>query len=310
MFILMAQQIELTITDFVTIVTKRRENKFDTRIAFGGDTGDGKSTCCAKILFRFDGFDPWKHQVYNRDDVINLLQTQRSGICWDDEAIKSGYKRKFQDTSQHDLIEILTAYRDNFNMYCAIMPDFFNFDKNIRDLFAFFIQIVERGIAVVHRPIKGMVFNQDKWDAQNNAKIERSWMERRKKNPDFKPPYHELSTFAGYLYFNDITPKQRELIEEVKRTKRGISFGENKEPDQKSFNDKVYDLLLQGKLKKSGLQQICLLEGKKYSSVSAILSRRLVDSGEGYTLKHYFDLAENEEERQARSDIQAIVPDV
>lgn len=298
-----SEQLKLYVKDIVEIIKGRRDNKFDTRMAFGGDTGDGKSTCAYKILFRFKEFSPWKHVVYDRTAVINLLRTQHNGYCLDDEAIKSSYKRRFQSGEQQDLVEILTAYRDNFNVYCAIMPNFFNFDKAIRDLFAFFIQVIERGVAVVHRPLKGVVFNQDKWDALNNAKIERSWIEQRKKNPNFSPPYHTLSTFVGYLFFEDLTPGQRELVEEVKRVKRAKSFGEDEQTEEATFTKRVYEKLIDGKLTKEGLMQICQVEGKKYSSITAIMNRMLKDNGETKTLSDFFQVTEEKATQESQAEV-------
>ena len=76
-----------TIKDVVEILTGRQKNEFDGNMAVSGDRGNGKSTLINKIYYRFPVFEPWRHQVYDRESVIDLLKFQKFGLCWDDEAI-------------------------------------------------------------------------------------------------------------------------------------------------------------------------------------------------------------------------------
>ena len=147
------------IKDIIEITDNRQKNEFDSNLAVSGDRGNGKSTLILKALLRKKGFNPWKHQVYNREDVINLLKTQKFGICWDDEAINSGYKRNFQDKGQQELIKILTAFRDNYNFFASAIPNFFSLDKNLSELYFIHLHIIERGIAVVHMPLQGRLYS-------------------------------------------------------------------------------------------------------------------------------------------------------
>jgi len=98
----MRKAVIFSIKDIVNVIKGRQDNEFDARIAVAGDTGDGKSTLLTKIFYRLGHFNPWKHQVYNRDDVIKLLKTQVLGKCFDDEAINTGYKRNWQDKGQQE----------------------------------------------------------------------------------------------------------------------------------------------------------------------------------------------------------------
>lgn len=277
-----------SIRDIVKILKLRQENKFDANLVISGNRGDGKSTLIDKIFLRFTQFNNWKHQVYSRDQVINLLKNQQYGLCWDDEAINTGYKRDFQNKGQQELIKMVTMYRDNFNVYASAIPSFFSLDKDLRDLVFLHIHVIERGIAIIHMPLQGRLYSQDRWDTKNNAKIEQRWVSKSKKNPDFKPPYSKLSTFKGYLFFKDLTDKQKELYLNVKKTKRDILYNieENGEV-KKDFNVKVYELLLNEKLTKEGLQQLCLLEDKKYSVITSSLNRMLKDAGISETLTHF-----------------------
>lgn len=303
----MIGSIKFYVKDIARTIKSRQINEFDSRIAIAGNTGDGKSTLGSKIMYKVGKFRPWKHQVYSRGDVINLLKTQIRGKCFDDEAINSGYKRNWQDKGQQELIKILTNYRDSYNLYISALPNFFSLDKDLRDLFFMLLHVVERGIAVVHLPIEGNMYSQDKWDAKNNAKIEQKWNEKRKKNPNFRVPYHKLSTFAGYLYFTKLTEKQEKLYKEVKRVKRAVEYEE--ETKEESFNDKVYKILMEGKLSQQGLMEICLMNGKKYSSICSQLNGILKDNGEEHTLTHFFRESSKDRSNNSNVQIKTLVPD-
>lgn len=301
-----------TIKDIVEIIKERQRNKFDGNMAVSGDRGNGKSTLIFKALCRFEGFEPWKQQVYNRPDVIALLKGQMFGLCWDDEAINSSYKRNFQDRGQQELIKILTAYRDNFNVYASAIPNFFSLDKDLRDLYFIHIHVIERGIAVVHMPLQGRLYSQDRWDAKYNARVEEGWSKKAQKDPNFRPPYNQLSTFRGYLFFKDITDKQKKLYEEIKRTKRNESFlteEEKAKSKELSFLDKVFNLLKQHKLTAKGIAQLCLLEDKKYSSVTSSLNRMLKDSGDNRTVKDFLQQQHNNGfHNKIQEEINQIIP--
>ncbi len=246
------------------------------------------SSLIGKIFYRFSNFDPWKHQVYSREKVIELLKTQMRGICWDDEAINTGYKREFQNKGQQELIKHITAYRDNFNIFASAIPNFFSLDKDLRDLYFIHFHVIERGIAVVHMPSQGRLYSPDKWDADHNKKIEAKWAKVIKKNIKFKPPYYQLSTFRGYLYFEDLTTKQRKLYEEIKKTKRGEAFqtaNNNAGPIKLTLTQKLFNRLKEGKLTEDFLLQSCLMEGERYSSVRTNLNQMVKDAGMKGTLK-------------------------
>jgi len=301
-----------TIKDIVDVLLGRQANEFDGNMAVSGDRGNGKSTCVNKIYYRFPCFDPWKHQVYNREDVIKLLKYQKYNLCWDDEAINSGYKRDFQDKGQQELIKILTAYRDNYNVFASAIPNFFSLDKDLRDLYFIHLHIIERGIAVVHMPLQGRLYSQDRWDAKYNAKIEGSWSKRMQKDPNFRPPYHKLSTFRGYLFFGDVTPKQKKLYKEIKRTKRNESFLTEQEKNgniEVPFLRKVYNLLIERKLTREGIRQLCLLEGKKDSSINASLNRMLKDNGIDKTVRDFLQQQETKVfHNKIQDEINNIIP--
>ncbi len=302
-----------TIKDVVEVLVGRQKNEFDGNIAVSGDRGNGKSTIINKIFYRFDGFSPWKHQVYNGNDVIHLLKSQTFGLCWDDEAINSGYKRNWQNKTQQELIKILTAYRDNYNVYASAIPNFFSLDKELEDLYFIHLHVIERGIAVVHMPLQGRLYSQDRWDVKNNAKVEESWSKRMAKDPNFRPAYHKLSTFRGFIYFEDSTPKQKKLYKEIKKKKRADSFLTDEEKARNkevSFIDKLYNLLIESKLTSDGIMQMCFMEKKKYSSINSSLNRMLKDRGESKTVKEFLQQPSNTGfHNKIEDEISSIIPD-
>lgn len=260
--------------DIVGIAQGRQGNKFDCNIVTSGDRGNGKSTLIAKMLYLTKKYNPRKHQVYSREDVIKLLSNEKYGICFDDEAINSGYKRDFQNKGQQELIKIVTMYRDNFNIYCSAIPNFFSLDKDLRDLTFIHIHVIERGIGVLHMPIQGRLYSMDKWDTKNNAQLEDKWNKAKAKNPDYKIPYHKLSTFRGYVFFDDLTPNQRKLYEEIKVEKRKAVAERYIEKNQEEdFFEKVSKLILDKKISKEGIIQMCMVENRDYKTTIQKINR-------------------------------------
>ena len=274
-----------SIKELTNVLRRRQLNKFDVNIGVSGKRGDGKSTLIFKILnsFKKDGFNPKLHQVYAQKDVINLLANQIFSFCWDDEAINSGYKRDFQKEGQKNLVKIITNFRDNFNIYASALPFFYSLDKDLRELIFCHIHIIERGLAVILLPLADQIHSADPWDTANNIKIETKEYIKMKKDPTHKFSYQKLSTFAGYLYFGDMTEKQRTLYNAIKKEKRNRHFektGIMNNPDELPWIDKVYNLLITHKLTKNGIIQMCLLQGEKYSNVNSSLNTMLKNKGE------------------------------
>lgn len=289
----MRKPITFSITDIANLIKRRQENQFDANFSVQGERGNGKSTLISKILYKIGNFNPRVQQVYSTDDVIKLLQTQKRGIVFNDEGINSGYKRNFQDKGQQKLIKVLTNYRSNENIHATAIPNFFSLDKDLRDLTFMLLVVVERGHAHVHLPLQGRMYSQDRWDAKNNARKEESWNNQLKNNVSAKIPYHELSTFAGHLFFGDLSPHQRALYEEVRKSKRAEQFQEAEQEIEvkkaKPFIERVYDLVLEKKLNSNSLLQLCLWEGESYKSVRTRLNQKLKDNGYLETAKDFLD---------------------
>ena len=243
--------------------------------------------------------------------MINLLKNQQKGFVWADEMISVGYKRSFYESQQQELIKVLNAYRDNFNILGACIPNFFSLDKDLRDIFYFHFHIVERGIAILHTPLKSRLYTQDKWDVLNNSKIENKWSQRIMKDPNFanKLPYHNLSTFRGILYFNKMTIKQEILYKAIKREKRKQSFGEKDEKKELPFINTLYDSLIKGKLTMDGLSQICFVRKEKLPSIQNRLNIMLKTNRVGKTLKDFLN-SDSKQHKEVKKEIDSLIPSI
>lgn len=271
-----------SIKDLVEICKGRQNNKFDVVIAVSGARGNGKSTFLYKLFSRFDVFRPWKHIVYSRNDVMALIEGSQYECILDDEAIRTGYKRNFYDSDQKLLIQILNMYRDNFNIYGLAIPNFYSLDKDLRDLVKIHIHVIERGLAVLHLPNTENLYSDDMWDVSYNRKIESKWSKNKLKKPGFSPPYQKLSTFRGYVEFGDLTPNQRILYEKIKKTKRKVIYDREMKKDdnpEETIQNKIMERLLEKKLTKETLLEICLVNGLRYRSVRDQLNRTLTERG-------------------------------
>ncbi len=273
-----------SVKELADITKSRISNKYDSNIAVTGLTGKGKSTFFFKFFNKFPDFKIEDKLIYKRDEMIKLIRDFKHSYCWNDELISSANKRKFYDVEQIELLEILTKYRNHLNIVGGAVPIFFSLDKELLKLFGMHINIIDRGIGVVHLPREGRMFSDDLWDVKINSKLEEKWSAKIQKNPKFKIPYHKYTTFAGYVYFGAMTPKQEEYYEHLKSIKRGDKDIKDEQP-QESFFDRVLRLLKEKKLDDKGLFLLCSYEGKKLSSVKVSLNRMLKDEGSNQTLK-------------------------
>lgn len=313
----MSSKIVWSIKEITKILRERQINEFDCNIGVSGRRGNGKSTLLLKIFksFKKEGFKQKKHQAYSQRDVTNLLATQKFGFCWDDEAINSGYKRNFQQAGQKTLVQVITNYRDNFNIYGSALPFFYSLDKDLRELIFMHFHIIERGLAVILLPLEDQIHSQDPWDTANNIKIEQKEYSRMKKDPNAKFRYPKLSTFAGYLYFGPMSKREKEIYLKIKQEKRSRNFEKTgilqAEEEEKTFRQKVFDLMMEGKISKSGLIQACLLAGDKYNNVLGIINKMLKDKGEKRSATDFFVKDEIQTNKSKdMSLVKNLVPDI
>ncbi len=284
----MSKIVEWSVSELAEVTKERTKNNFDSNIAVTGGTGMGKSTFLYKFFHKYPDFKIDEKLTYSRAETIHLIKDFKNSYCWNDELISSGNKRKFYDTEQIELIEILTKYRSNLNIVGGCVPIFFSLDKELLKLFGMHINIIERGIGVVHLPRTGRMFSDDIWDVKTNAKLEEKWSMKKQKNPNFKIPYHKYTTFAGYVYFGKMTPKQEEYYEYLRDKKKAEVENpealENENGGENNFYKNVLSMIKANKINEQELLNICLVNDKKLSSVKARLGQMLRDEGDGKTL--------------------------
>lgn len=263
-------------------------NRFDSNIIVTGTTGSGKSTFLDKFFKCFKDFDINKQLTFSRTEMIDLIKNQKFGYIWQDELINSGFKRNFFEREQISLIETLTKYRSNFNVVGGALPIFFTLDKELLKLFGLHINIIRRGIGVIHMPITGRLYSDDPWDTKINAKLEEVWSKKKLKNPAFKVPYHKYTTFVGYVFFSPLTEEEEEEYNNLKESKRKEAEDTTKEEQHKvSFYDKIITMLKDGKLSEDEFVRICEYENKSYTSVKTRVNQLLRDKCDDKRVKDY-----------------------
>ena len=68
--------------------------------------------------------------------------------------------------------------------------------------------------------------------------------------------------------------------------------------------------MIEGKLTREGIRQMCLMEGKKDSSINASLNRMLTDKGETKTVKEFLQQSSNKGfHNKIQDEISNIIPD-
>jgi len=284
----MSKVIILGIKDLARLIKKRIENKYDCNIIVTGHVGVGKSTFLYKLFKKFRGFKIEDKLTYKRDEMIRLIKDYKNSYCWADELIGSAFKRNFFEREQIKLIEILTRYRSNFNVVGGCLPVFQTLDKELLKLFRVHLQIISRGIGVLHLPKTGRMYSDDFWDTKYNKSLEDKWSKKRENNPNFKIPYHKYSTFKAYIFFAPLTEKEEEkynILKEQKRTEAEGTDGIEKEKE--NFYKRLLIMIKGEKLDNNELLKICQFNNKNYSSVKSRLSQILRDEGSEKTLKDF-----------------------
>ena len=220
---------------------------------------------------------------------MELMESKQYRVIMDDEAVRTGYKRNFYEEDQKKLIYMVNMYRDNFNVYNGCIPNFYDLDRDLRGLCTIHIHVIGRGMAVVHLPNKDKLYSNDPWDVAYNSKIEQKWSQKMKNDPKFSPPFYKLTTFAGYLFYNKLTPDQEKLYKEIKRTKRkAIYDGElNGNKVEVNIYQNMLKLAKEGYLDADKLKAICLANDVTVASARVTLNRMLQEETHGKSLSEF-----------------------
>lgn len=266
--------IDWSIKNIADSIKKSQQEKFDSLIVCSGNRGLGKSTLAIKIASRFPEFNMQRDIVFSREDVMKQIATKKHGVIIADEMINVTYNRDFFVQDQNKIIKMLNMYRDSCNIFIACIPSFAALDKQFRQLVKLRLDVIERGMAVVHMP-NMKSYSADVWDMGVNEKIEANWM----KNDVTRPKYDRLSTYEGYLVSGDLGVKQREAYEQIKNEKRGHlveeDVGDEENTKQRKWREILVDIALEGKLNKDLFRSMCEMNKMTYESGLIVCNREL-----------------------------------
>lgn len=282
--------IDFTIGKLVSATLRKQQNKFDANIIFAGNRGLGKSTAAVKFALRFPQFKMSRDVLFSREDVIHHLATRKKSVIIADEMINVSFNRDFSVNEQKKLIKIMNMYRDSQNVLLMCVPHFANLDKQLLGLTQLRVDIIRRGLGVVHRPLQ-YSFGRDNWDIDKNLKIEQNFTRR----GIFKPQYKNLSTYCGLLTIPNLTEKQRILYEKIKQEKRNVLYDGDSDieiEENKAKYNIPYRMLKDGHLNKESLMALCKYNNWKYNNVLQRLTAYLRKEGLSHSPAFYFKNSE------------------
>jgi len=219
-------------------------NKFDCFIIIEGNRGLGKSTLAIHLARKLSqaikntGLKDYKFH-WNKSLVYTQKETKKFLHSWKqigivDEAINVCFNRDFYQQDQKDIIKMINMNRDHCNLFIACVPQFQTLDAQVKNLCKIRITVVRRGVCIIQTPNQ-TIYIKDKWDQATNEKLERSWLQKGIKNPQ----YSRLTTFRGLMKFSKLSDKAEMMYQKVKNKKRnlvaqeemGIVEGEEEEKD-------------------------------------------------------------------------------
>jgi hypothetical protein len=262
--------------DLIYVFDEWINNKFDGLVVIDGNRGLGKSTVAIKLALMKGGFRIKRDVVFSREEVMKALSRNKGKVIVADEVIGALHNRDFFNTEQKELIKFLNMYRDNCNILLSCIPNFYDLDKQFRQLVKLRINVVRRGLAIIHIP-KQSSFSADKWDFYNNEKIERTFT----RSGTFKPRYSRLTTFGGYLSFKDLSEKKKQIYQNVKQIKRAKVFNiEDTNVENTDVEHKIITLVKENKLSKVDLEKYCVINGIKINTFLNRLNRIQKNKGE------------------------------
>ncbi|MEM4260854.1 MAG: hypothetical protein QXG00_06460 [Candidatus Woesearchaeota archaeon] len=260
------------IKDLAEIGKRAREQKFDFIICFTGPRGLGKSTIAYKLGLKL-GMKPRRDIVYSREDLLKAVCGWNRTIMAD-EMINTAYKREFHNVDQIELVKRLNMNRDHKNILIMSIPNFWDLDKPLRDMVKIRIDIIRRGVGIVHTQLKSNYLN-DQWDMKNNQKIELSWS----KSARMKPRYHKLTTFKGFIKFGPLSPSMELKYQKIKDLKRArlsedyVEEDEDKKKKEQFFYENLNEMIENGIINKETLTKIAEQKGRTYENLKNSINR-------------------------------------
>lgn len=251
--------IKWSLPKMIVMITKILQNKFDCVIVIEGNRGLGKSTLAIHLArgvareMKKKGLSDYKFHwrnslIYSKKNTKEFWHKWRAtGIA--DEMINVTFNRDFYNEDQKDILKLINMNRDHCNFFLACVPQFQTLDNQIKNLCKIRITVVRRGLCIIQTPQQS-IYLKDKWDQATNEKIERSWMVKGIKNPQ----YTRLTTFRGIMKYPALTPQQEEKYQKVKDDKRNVvareSMGlDNEEAKEKDPVEIMANMLVEGKIR-------------------------------------------------------------
>jgi intein/homing endonuclease len=245
----------------------------------------------------FGKFSMGKDLLYTKEDIVKALSTRKKRIILGDEIVQTAFNRDFYSEYNKTLIKTLTMYRDSCNLFISCIPNFSMLDNQFRSLVKMRIDVVKRGVGIIHVPIKSQ-YTRDIWDVSNNEKVEKEWLS---KGMLAKPKYTKLSTFVGIVKFNDLPPATRKQYLRIKNKKRNAIYEQmvadsgEKEQQQEGVTlqdkplDKLELMLVNRQIKdKKHFDEMCKILNLKPTSTHKKISDSLRNKFKPNRLSEYF----------------------
>jgi len=232
-------------------------------------------------------FNPRTDLIYSQKDMQKFLSSwNKIGIP--DEMINVAFNRDFYTADQKNIVKMLNMFRDHCNLIISCVPSFQNLDNQVKNLCKMKITVRKRGTAIIHTPNK-IIYCKDKWDSATNEKIEREWIMKKRRNPNFS----KLTTFRGLVKFPRLTKKQEELYQSVKNDKRSVvlssEMGIETEEQKKDPYETLADLLENKAIKNAHyFEGYAQMLGTTVVALRSKVARLLTKRGKSPSLKEYY----------------------
>ena len=250
-------------------------------------------------------FIPQKALIYTQDDLQKFLAGWH-GISIPDEMINITFNRDFHTEKQKDIIKMLNMFRDHENLTLACVPSFQNLDNQIKNLTKMKITVKKRGVAIIHTP-NSVVYCKDKWDSATNEKIERSWIMKKVRNPN----YSKLTTFRGLVRFPPLSRKQEAMYQNIKNDKRAVVLKDDMKinADNEEAKDPVN--MLYNDVINGGIRNMDIIRGYAKAmgiTVDALVGRivtKLKKDGKPYVVSQYL-WGKTKKDREANKEFDGL----
>jgi hypothetical protein len=298
------------IKDLAEMIKNRQLNRKDAAICIVGFKGQGKSTAAWKIarrlkktevehsgiIYKTRKFKPERDMFYARQNVLDFIVNRKYSVGVVDELINVGYNREFSSTDQQAIVKALNQFRSpNYNVYLMCNPFFYDLDPDFRNLFWMRLDVIRRGIALVHT-VNESIYGNDPWDTNYNKKVEEKW---RKKDGTIKPKYRQLTTFRGILLYSALSTKEEAYYERVRNEKRATAnkYLTNQVPEKTAtIYDNLMKMALSSKLTHELLENVCAINNLSYQQTRSYINRKLRETGLHKTLKELIKKIDKKEE--------------